>query len=154
MLDWRSLVWVPGRAHSAAKEDEGGEDCADPELESNAEVIRHSPSGIAWGSDRHRSAADVVVLGHKEDTGGDKDSELEQAGNECAVDGTDSPSVSPCSDEHKESVESNNAVGSTHKSSDERELRARLLAVHVTIFREVDLGLHEVIVVHGVSPAD
>ena len=86
MLVWRSLVWVPGRAHSAAKEDERGEDGADPQLESNAEVVGHSPSGIAWSSDSHRSAADVVVLGHEENTGGDKDSELEKAGNKSAVD--------------------------------------------------------------------
>ena len=81
----RSLGLVGG-AETAGEEAEHEEDLGDPEVDVEHEVIGHSPwhSSPSWckrdRAERHG------VGGEQEDSGGDEGSELEDAGEEGAVD--------------------------------------------------------------------
>lgn len=122
-----------GGAQAAADEDEHPDEAEDPRHEDHVEVVCHGPiEGITCV--KHRSCANRVVLGEKAGADGDQDSKLEEASEHSAVDGADSPSVSPRSNKHKERVEADDAVGCTHQGGHHCELGALCLAVDVTIF--------------------
>lgn len=144
---WKGLcsvhLAIPGGAETAAEETEHEEDSSNPEGHGHLEVVDHSPWECIASSFLHGATADGVVLGEHEDSGGDQDSELEEAGEEGAVDGAHSHSPSPGSDEHEEGVEANDTVGSAHEDASDGETGTSLLAVIVTVLPEIDLSLEE-----------
>ena len=90
----------------AIYEAQHGEERDDPEGECHVEVIRHGPDECAIPNRcfSHGPCADSVVLGEHKNASSDENSELEHADDTGEVDRADSPSVSPSSDEHGESV--------------------------------------------------
>merc|ERR1739844_446424 len=89
-----------GGAHSAADEDKHPDEAEDPNNKRNVEVIGHSP-GHASCRRCKRAGAHSIILCEQKGTDDTKDNELEEAGEEGAVDGADSPSVPPGSNEHE-----------------------------------------------------
>ena len=103
----------------------------------------HGPSP-ASESGCHRSCADCVVLGEEHGTSDNCKDELKEAGDKSAVDRADSAPVSPGSDEHEERVETDNSESGGHENGDGSQLRARFLAVHITIFRDIGHGFKQI----------
>ena len=149
----RAVGSAVGGAHSAADERQHENQGHDPEVECHRDVVVHGPPEAGEGVGE-RAATDVVVLGEEHGAGDDGEDELEHASDEGAVDGADSPSVPPGTDEHEERVKSDDAEGGTHELSDDGETRAELLAVHVTVFLKVKERLLQVSSQLLLVPAD
>lgn len=142
-----------GGAHAAADEDEHPDPAEDPGDEDGVEVVGHGPhEGVAGVGEGAR--ADGVVLGEEAGAHGDQDGELEEAGEEGAVDGAHSPPPPPRADEHEEGVEADDAVGGAHQRRHHGELGALRLAVHVAVFHKFDQVLQVVLVEALVGDCD
>ena len=79
---------------------------------------------------------------------------MAKARNESAVDRADSSAVSPGANEHEKRVQGNDTVRGSHQDGDDCEGRTTLLAVHVTVGREVDNGLSEILTQLAISPVE
>ena len=132
MKQWVCSLCSVGGAHSAADEDKHPNKANNPNNKGDIEVISHCPRH-ACGSVGQRASTDSVILCEHKGTNDTEDNELEEANEECAVDGADSPSVSPGSNEHEKCVDSDEAVDDAHQSCDEGKLGACLLTVDVTV---------------------
>ena len=126
-----------GRAHSTADEDEHPNEADDPNDEGDVEVIGHGPQ--QWlGCRLERTGANGIGLCKQHGTCGNKNAELEEASEECAVDRANSESPPPSANEHKECVKADDSVTNTHESSDQGELRASFLAIYITVIHIVN----------------
>ena len=145
MKPWDCSLVSEGGAHSAADEDKHPNEANDPNNKGDIEVVCHSPRHGSGGC-KERATADSVILCYQKSTDYTEDNELEQAGEESAVNGADSPSVSPGSDEHEKRVKADNTVNNAHECCDQSQLRACLLAVDVTVIDQFYKILEEVLV--------
>ena len=145
-----SLGCVEEGAHTAAQEDEHGEERADPQLERHIEVVGHGPPEASVGNS-HRASANIVVLGHQKDTGGNEDGKLEQAGDRGADHVADSEVVSPGTNEHAKGIASDNSVHGAQQDGNQGQLGSPLLAVHVAVLGKVDECVHKLAVVGSVK---
>jgi len=127
-----------GGAETAAAEEEHGEPAGDPEGEAPVEVVGDVPWEVHAPSLVHRSGAHGVVLGEEEGSAGGKDSKLEDAHEQSAVDGADSPSVSPRANEHEQGVQTDQTEEGAHKGGEKGHLGALSLAVDVAIVNHGD----------------
>ena len=149
-----SVVGDDSRAEAAADEGNHEDTASDPEVESHGEIVVHGPSETIE-SVCQRSSANTVVPGEHHGSNDDVEDHLNEASNQGAVDGADSPSVSPGTDEHEERVKSDNSEGSSHEGCNYGELGATFLAIHVTVICKILKSLKElschffVIVVDG-----
>ena len=145
MKPWDCSLVSEGGAHSAADEDKHPNEAEDPNNKGDIEVVCHMPRH-ALGGISERARADSIILCEHKSTDNTEDNELEEADAESAVDGADSPSVSPGSNEHEKRVEADETVDNTHEGRDKSELRACLLAVDVTVIHHFNIILYEVLV--------
>ena len=127
-----------GGAETAAAEEEHEEPASDPDDEGPVEVVGDVPWHVRAPGCVHGSGADGVVLGEQERGAGGEDSKLEDAHEQGAVDGADSPVGSPGADEHKEGVEADETEEGAHESGEDGHLRALLLAVDVAVVDHVE----------------
>ena len=127
-----------GGAETAAAEEEHGEPARDPDREAPVEVVSDVPWEVHAPSLVHRSGAHGVVLREQEGGAGGKDGKLEDAHEQSAVDRADSPSVSPCADEHEQGVQTDQTEEGAHEGGKEGHLGALSLAVDVAIVNHVE----------------
>jgi hypothetical protein len=121
-----------GGAQSTADEYKHPDEAEDPNNKCDVKVVGHGP-GEGFGGSFERARAQSIILCEHEGADNTKNNELEEAGEEGAVDGADSPSVPPSSNEHEKCVETDDTVDDAHEGSDQSKLRSRFLAVDVTV---------------------
>ena len=138
-----SLLGSEGGAQSAAEEDKHPDEAEDPNDKRDVEVVCHGP-GQAYGGRIQRACADSVPFCEQEGSDDTKKNELEEAGEEGAVDGADSPSVPPGANEHANGIDANNCVCNAHKNGHYCELRALGETVDITVFIKFYLLLQEI----------
>jgi hypothetical protein len=147
-----SVFALAGGLETTEEEGEEKNDAHDPEAKAHAEVVTHGPLETA-SSGSERARADGVPSVAEDDSGDDDDAELEEAGEEGAVDGQNAILVPECTDEHEEGVEGDDAEAELVEAGDQGELRALSQAVNVTVFEEGDSVLQqafvEALVVHS-----
>ena len=117
-----------------------------PNNKGDVEVICHVPRHTSAGCVQQRASTDSVVLGESESADDTEDNELEHANKEGAVDGADSPSVPPGSDEHEKCIKTDETIDDAHESSDKGQLGACPLAVDVTVIHKFNDSLKVVLV--------
>ena len=148
-----TTIWSEGGAHSAADEDKHPNKASNPNNKGDVEVICHSPRHTS-SCVKQRACTDSVSLCKQEGADDTEDNELEEASEESAVYGADSPSVSPGSNEHEKCVKANNTIGDAHESSNKGHLGACPLAVDVTVISLLNLSLKEVLVEVLIADSD
>ena len=144
--------WSVSLAETAAAEEHHSEEADDPEGEGHIEIIGHSPDHIVAIRLHHRAGADRVVFCEEQGTNNDRKDKLDETGSGSANDRAESPSVSPDTNEHENCVQGNNAVGGSHQTGDKSELRARLLAVNVTVLNQINPVFQKVTVEVLITP--
>jgi len=143
-LDGVSTLRSVGTAHSAAHEGDHEDKLGNPEHHVHVVVVGHGVKSTLSSQDSGARAQDRGVLAEDVGGRGDEDNELEQAGEEGAVGRDHSALLHPGSAEHEEGVEADEGEGKSVQRGDNGEAGASLLAVHITVLNQFEVGLNEI----------
>lgn len=132
-------------AKTAEEEGEHSDDLGNNESDSHVVVILHVPEKSITGSSDDRLSAEGRVLAEEKSEGGDDDGELEEAGEEVAVDLEDSNVGSPSADEHENSLNLDEEEGEGVEEVNDGQLGTLGLAIDITVVDDLSDVLHEVV---------
>ena len=133
-------------AHANANKHEHEDNLGSPDPCHGQVVVSHHPNSV-WSRARgfnSRCHAHHCIIGIEEDATNDQDDELDAAADVGAVGREDSCSPPPSSDERAKHVEGEETKGDLVDIGDNTKTRTKLLAIHVAVFHDSDMGLQSV----------